>query len=138
MRYHPYVYRLPAAETLGIGSKNYITSEKAGFILSVAVLSEDPNLSIELLIDDKDYGTSIADLIERQQAFMTATDWTITRQDPNVTPPQYAIAVFPNTGTWSWESSLKVNLAVPSDIGTAEAGVSTITVDEFVVKWVEY
>ena len=102
------------------------------------MLSEDPNLSIELLIDDKDYGTSIADLIERQQAFMTATDWTITRQDPNVTPAQYAIAVFPNTGTWSWESSLKVNLAVPSDIGTAEAGVNTITVDEFVVKWVEF
>ena len=139
IRYLSNIYRLPAAHTISIGSDNFVTREGVqGFILSFVLLAEDPNLGVELIIDEKDYGTTIADLIARQQAFMTATDWTITRQDPNVTPPQYAIAVFPNPGTWSWESSLKINLAVPANIGEVEAGVSTITVDEMVVKWVEY
>ena len=137
--YRPNIYRLPSSHIINIGSENFVTRESVpGFILSFVLLCEDPNLSVELIIDDKDYGTTISDLIARQQAFMTATDWTITRQDPSVIPPQYAIAVFPNPGTWSWENSLKINLAVPANIGVAEAGVSTITVDEMVIKWVEY
>jgi hypothetical protein len=130
------VYRLPAPEVVGIGTKNHVTVDVPGYILSVAVLAENPNLEVELLLDNENFGVSMADLIQRQQAFLTATDWTITRQDPNVTPQQYAIAVFPYATTWSWEREMKFNLAVPSSI--AQIGETSITVDQLVIKWVEY
>ena len=131
------VYRLSQTQPLGIGAKIFVDKPNTeGYMLSVALLSEDPNLEIQLWLDDENYGASIADLIQRQQAFLTATDWTITRQDANVTPPQYAIAVFPSPAAWSWNDRLRITLNVPASL--AQIGVRSINVDQLVVKWVEY
>lgn len=130
------VYRLPNTVGITPGEKMYIPHEAtSGILQSVAILTEDPNIAIRLLLDDQDYGASIADLVQRQQAFLLGNDWTLTRQDPNVTPPQYAMMVAPST--WQWHRSFEFALAVPQDL-TDVTGLAAVNVDQMVIKRLIY
>ena len=65
---------------------------------------------------------------------------TVAISVPKATPGlnDACLVSFTVIGSTAIVARLLSRMTVPANIGEAELGVSTITVDEMVVKWVEY
>ena len=133
----PSVWRLPTPQVIGYGAYPIVPSAggveaSEGTIQSISLLVEDPNVQIRLYLDGQDYSTTITELVQRQQFQSGPYDWTLTRQDPTATPPQYAVQAQPIN--WNWRSQFSLALAIPQSASQLSPPVSTITVDQLIIK----
>jgi len=132
------VWRSPTSLQVGPGGYPIVARPMtSGKIQSIAVLTQDPNLQVFCYLDGtaNDYGTTVSELIQRQQYYTGQNDWTLTRQDPSASPPQFAILVEPED--WYWQTSFSLALGAPANI-FALSGVNKIVVNQVIVKWLEW